>query len=484
MTEATPTGTGREHTSQRAWSVAGRMGSTQPSPGPSHAWSTQDRKRAAQPDGMGSTRPSPDRAETPLIMPWTGLIAAVLGLRLLVSLIGVGIVLLLPQPHQSYRLDALLLAPWRHFDALWFTRIAAQGYGSSPLATAYMPLYPLLIRAASLFTGGHYLIAALIVSNLSLVAAVGLLWRWVAELFNARIAWRTIALLLLFPDSFFLVGAYSESLFLALSAGCLLALRRERRLLAGTLALLATLTRLQGLVLIVPMLLALRPCPAPASALCRRPAGVPACRAAGAHWCCCPWFPDPPGTPVRKAARRAMGRRNRDAVPVRSLLIGVAGAVLPLLGFTLYQRVLTIFLRGGDVFSTYRTQWHIPLQTPWQTIWEYVTVIRSPQWNLIHSSRYNYILLWYLLIALISLGMLLISWRRLGWELTFFGLAGWCFLMTRWYSTGRYMLSVLPFFIAMAIWADGPRRFRWLTIAGLLLLVFFTAQFVQNSWVD
>jgi hypothetical protein len=113
-----------------------------------------------------------------------------------------------------------------------------------------------------------------------------------------------------------------------------------------------------------------------------------------------------------------------------------------------------------------------------------VTVIRSPRWHLFHSPQYNYILLWYLLIALLALGVLLASWRRLGWELTIFGLAGWCFLMTRWYSTGRYMLSVLPLFVALALWSEGPRRFRWLTIACLLVLVFFCAEFAQNSWVD
>ena len=61
-------------------------------------------------------------------------------------------------------------------------------------------------------------------------------------------------------------------------------------------------------------------------------------------------------------------------------------------------------------------------QTPWQTVWEYITVIRSPKWHLFHSPQYNYILLWYLLIALFALGVLLASWRRLGWELTLFGM--------------------------------------------------------------
>jgi hypothetical protein len=45
------------------------------------------------------------------------------------------------------------------------------------------------------------------------------------------------------------------------------------------------------------------------------------------------------------------------------------------------------------------------------------------------------------------------------------------------------MLAVLPFFIAVAIWADG-RRLRRVTTASLILLVFFTSEFAQGNWVD
>lgn len=365
-------------------------------------------------------------------IPWPALIAATLGLRLLISLIGAGTLLLLPQAHPSGGPAALLLGPWRHFDAIWFTQIASQGYASDPLTTAYMPLYPLLIHLVAIPIGGHYLTAGLIVSNLSLVAATGLIWRWVAEIFDAAVAWRTVVALLLFPDAFFLVGAYSESTFLALAAGCLLAVRRDRLLLAGALAALAALTRLQGLVLVVPIALTAWPLP-------------------------------------------------RDP---RRIALVLCSAAIPPAGFALYQHVLTHRLRGAGVFDTYGRRWHIPLQAPWQTLWRYVQAIRSPQFSLVHSHTYNYIIVWYLLIALLGLGVILASARRLGWQLTIFGVAGWCFMMTRWYSTGRYTLSLMPFFIAIALWADSRARFRRLAMGSLLVLVFFTAEFAQNSWVD
>lgn len=363
--------------------------------------------------------------------PWSHIALAVLGLRILLSALALGTVWTLPGSRGAGP-QALLLDPWRHFDALWFVRIAAHGYGRGDLSTAYMPLYPLLLRCASVLTGGHLFSAAILASNLSCVGAVGLIWRWVADRHGGPVAWRTIALLLLFPDGFFLLGAYSESTFLLFSAGTLLALGRGRWLLAGTLATLATLTRLQGLVLVVPILTA--------------------------AW------------PHRREAR--------------TVAVVFIAATLPPIGSWLYQRLLFATLGGGDLLHTFRNQWNIPIQAPWQTVWRYVTVIRSPKWSMFHSHVYNYVMLWDLTIAALGLLVLILSWRRLGPALCLYGLAGWCFMMTRWYSTGRYTLAILPFFLALALWTETPRRFRWLSTASLALLVFFVTQFVQNSWID
>lgn len=375
---------------------------------------------------------APDSPQaTPLSTPWGAIALAVLGLRALLTLVGAGIPLLLPAARHPGGLTGLLIAPWRQFDAQRFTEIAAHGYLADSLNTAYLPLFPLLVRIAGVITFGHYLTAALIVSNLSCVVGVGLFWRWVAEEYNAGVAWRSVAALLLFPDAFYLLGGYSESLFLALSAGCLLATRRRAMPVAGMLATLATLTRLQGLVLLVPMALALR-------RTWRQPAAV--------------WR-------------------------------GGAALFLPVAALAVYQRLLVSALGGGDIVGTFQRRWHISLQAPWQTIRQYVSVIRSPRWHLINSPQANYVLLWDLVIGLLVLAVLLLSARRLGLEMTLFGLAAWCFALSRWYSTGRYMLAVLPFFVAVGLWAEG-RRLRWMTTVSVLLLVFFTSEFVQGSWVD
>jgi hypothetical protein len=380
---------------------------------------------------------TPDQArqaaavDVPPQIPWFELALLVLGIRVLLTLVAAEGATLVAGGNAGGSLQALLLDPWRHFDALRFITIASQGYGTDPLNTAYLPLYPLAIRLVAVFTAGHFLTAALLVSNCACVGAMGLLWRWVAWRFDRALAWRTVTLLLLFPDSFFLFGAYSESLFLLLSAACLLAIRSDRLILAGALAALATLTRVQGLMLLAPLLFAAARC-------WRRP-------------------------------RERMGAA-----------LAVALAPVTLLG---YQKVLTARLGGGDVASTLRDRWHITLQPPWQTLRQYIDVIRSPRWHLFHSPEANYVMLWDLTIALLVLGVLCAGSRRLGAELTLLGLVSWTIALSRWYSTGRYMLAVIPFFIVVGMWARGSRM-RWISTVSLVLLVFFTMEFAQGSWID
>src|SRR5262249_2545280 len=67
------------------------------------------------------------------------------------------------------------------------------------------------------------------------------------------VARRTLLYLVAFPTSLFLAAAYTESLFLLLSIGAFLALRRHRWLLAGLLVAVATLTRQVGILLLVPL---------------------------------------------------------------------------------------------------------------------------------------------------------------------------------------------------------------------------------------
>ncbi|MDQ3630599.1 MAG: hypothetical protein M3417_04850, partial [Actinomycetota bacterium] len=149
-----------------------------------------------------------------------------------------------------------LVAPTARWDAVWYLTIAERGYGLDAARPAFFPLYPLLARAAGLLTGSA-LLGGILVSLVSFGAALYLLRRLTALELGGDAARATVWLTAAFPVAFFFSAVYSEALFLALSVGCVYAVRTDRWAWAGTLGLLATATRSAGVVLLVPLALGL-----------------------------------------------------------------------------------------------------------------------------------------------------------------------------------------------------------------------------------
>ncbi len=148
-------------------------------------------------------------------------------------------------------LNHLFLAPWYRWDTVHYLDIAQNGY-SRAFLTVWPPMYSALIHLLSL-TGVAPIAAAVLVSNLCAVGALVLFYRMAGDL-SDETANRALFFFAVFPTAFFLVAAYSESLFILLAAGCLLAGRQRSLWLAGFLASLAVLTRLQGIILSLPLL--------------------------------------------------------------------------------------------------------------------------------------------------------------------------------------------------------------------------------------
>ena len=150
---------------------------------------------------------------------------------------------------------------WSHWDGEHYVALAADGYLQPPgnASPAFFPLYPLLIRGLAGLFGGPLSQPALsawgpLVSLLALPFALYFVYRVAEDGWGERAARVAVLSLALFPTSFFFNAAYTESLFLALSAGSLWALRvRRDLLLACLLAGLATATRNVGVFLLVPL---------------------------------------------------------------------------------------------------------------------------------------------------------------------------------------------------------------------------------------
>jgi len=139
---------------------------------------------------------------------------------------------------------------WLHWDTINFRAIAANGYTMSRL-TAFFPLYPLLERSLTFLTH-DYLIAGLIISNLSGLGMLVILYRLVQEDFDHERAARTVLYLSVFPTAFFFAAAYSESLFLFLALLNSYHMRHGPWCLAGLCGFLAALTHASGLLLLLP----------------------------------------------------------------------------------------------------------------------------------------------------------------------------------------------------------------------------------------
>ena len=149
--------------------------------------------------------------------------------------------------------------PWLRWDATYYTSIAQNGYTFAPethSSVAFFPLYPALMRVVAPFIGGSVDAAALLISSLALLGALIAL-QLLAEregLYSAVRA-RTMVYLVTYSMGFFLVAAYAESLFLLFTIGCMYFARGQRWTWAIVLGMLATLTRITGVLMVGVVLL-------------------------------------------------------------------------------------------------------------------------------------------------------------------------------------------------------------------------------------
>ncbi|HEX9797188.1 MAG TPA: mannosyltransferase family protein [Anaerolineales bacterium] len=157
-------------------------------------------------------------------------------------------------PIPDDRLGQALLGVWLRWDAVHHMRLAQFGYlGAEVGSSTFYPLYAGLVALVRPLLGGATLVTGLLVSTLAALAAFTLLHRLVSERVSSGTARWTLLALAVFPTSFFLIAPYTESLFLALTLGALLAAHRQRWLLAGLLAGLSALTRGPGIVNALPL---------------------------------------------------------------------------------------------------------------------------------------------------------------------------------------------------------------------------------------
>lgn len=402
---------------------------------------------------------------------WRGAILPYLVTRL--SLLLVGLVTdfyLLPLLRQSPVLPSLALnthfpdllwVMWRRFDSGFYLDLAKSGYWpASTLHTysnwAFFPLYPLLIFLfAHLFGGSDvaFSLAGLLISNGAALIAVFYLFRLVQREFGTNVASLSVLYLALFPTAFFLSAIYTEALFLACSVACIYYAREHRWWLSGLCGGLASLTRAQGVFLLLPVV--------------------------WEYW----QVVSDRYTPLTNASRDNFQQQVRAWLAsrlrgpflaireLRNWLSLFATGLIPLglLTFLIYGKIKTGYFLA--TFDNEKWGWGRHFETPWQLL---STSLAHPERA--NPMDWNFWIL-NICIALLFLGFTLWAFRKLPMIYALFTLVMVLLPLSssRLNSISRYYLIVFPVFILLALWSESAeqvyRRVLIITLFAMLQAV-------------
>ena len=146
----------------------------------------------------------------------------------------------------------LIMNQFAKWDSPHYMFIAQNGYvneGDPANFIVFFPLYPLLVRLIT-FDFAYINLSGLVIANISSIIAVIYLFKLAKLDYSDSIAKKAVLYLSVFPTAYFLSAVLTESLFLALAIASLYYARNAKWPLAGFLGLLASLTRIAGLLLL------------------------------------------------------------------------------------------------------------------------------------------------------------------------------------------------------------------------------------------
>lgn len=152
-----------------------------------------------------------------------------------------------------FRYGYLGFIPQANFDGVYYLAISQFWYRG--LDQAFFPLYPIIIGVVTKILSIQPAAAGIIVSTLSTFLLILTFHKLLLLDGMKKYAFWSIIFLLSFPTSFFLVGIYTEGLFMLLVMLSFYLARRGEILLSSCVAGLASATRVVGIFLLPALFL-------------------------------------------------------------------------------------------------------------------------------------------------------------------------------------------------------------------------------------
>jgi len=318
-----------------------------------------------------------------------------------------------------------LLAVWGRWDSVHYVDISRRGYYGTDMA--FFPLYPALIAALGRLIGNH-VVAGLLLSNTAFFIGLFFLYQLVEHDHDRNVAHRAVFYTSIFPTAIFFSAVYTESLFFALTVAAFYAIRRRAWMIAGIVGCFAALTRVEGILLIAPLLIEARALP------------------------------------------EALAPRLRIALAAATIGTGLAVYMLYLWA-----------LQGDPLyFSHVQIHWNRHLAPPWTSIIGCIDrIIHATSSTLVANQMLE-------LSFTIFMITLLIAGRRY-LKPSFTAYAALSILVpmstSSLMSMPRFALVLFPLFIILAIWGRRPVVNNTIVAFSLPLLGLFTALFADWYWV-
>lgn len=403
---------------------------------------------------------------------WAGAISVMVVLKL--AMLGVFGLSHHYLPRARYQSDIWMTRPGTtlfqnlaNFDGAWFVRLAAIGYQkltsgeynlvqeSSRLkvmdelgyrdgierryAYRHWPLFPLMLRAAAYVLHHNFLLAGVLLVSL-FYFGYGCFFYKLARLdFPPEGSLFALALALAHPGAYSLTAIYNEPVFLCFASASLYFMRRDRYLGAGICGCLAGMTRIEAVVLYVPIIYEYLRKSAKSDGF---------------------FAPLAPGNFVFSLRRVISEPRSLW------LFLVPLGSAAVLLYFRLVSGNAFIFVKVHEA----NLYGHFGF--PWQML--YATYLKGPDTWLKELPLHALLLL-----------VIIFSFRKINRTFWVWAAAFWLFYTTNGnHSYLRYQVMAVPMFLGLAaLLADRPGLRYAALAASASAMAFFGAMYINGYWV-